>query len=183
MTSRIVLLCAAAALLPTSAFAWGNEGHRIVCEIALQRLSPAARTFVDNVRALHTEIKDGFDDCQANSCSPKHPSDARDMSFLEGCIWADESRRDTCKDTYEYHFINMPKAAAGFDLLRDCGMFDCVLVGIQRFSQYLALQPSSSSREKDLTHPAHGTLLVVDAWSTKKRPAVEEGGPMREAAS
>jgi hypothetical protein len=28
-------------------------------------------------------------------------------------------------------------------------MFDCFLVGIQRFSQYLALQPSSSSREKE----------------------------------
>lgn len=97
MTRRIVLFCVVGLLTAceTPAFAWGNEGHRIVCEIALKRLSPTALKFVDNVRALHTEIKDGFDDCQANSSSPKHPSDARDMSFLEGCIWADESRRDT----------------------------------------------------------------------------------------
>ena len=116
-------------------YRWANEGHLIVCEIALRRLSPSARAFVDNVRALNTEIKDGFDDCQSNSCSPPHPSDARDLSFLDGCIWADESRRDTFKGTYEYHFINVPRAATGFDLVRDCGMFDCVLVGIQRFSQ------------------------------------------------
>jgi S1/P1 Nuclease len=31
------------------------------------------------------------------------------MSFQAGCIWADESRRDTFKDTYEYHYINVSK--------------------------------------------------------------------------
>jgi len=68
---------------------------------------------------------------------------------LEGCLWADESRRDTFKGTYEYHFINVPRAATGFDLLRDCGSLDCVLIGVQRYSQYLAKPPSQSSREKE----------------------------------
>jgi hypothetical protein len=47
------------------------------------------------------------------------------------------------------HFINTPQAAGNFDLARDCGMLDCALVGIQRFAQYLAKQPSSSSRERE----------------------------------
>jgi hypothetical protein len=128
------------------ALAWGNEGHRLVCEIALKRLSPAGQTFLNGVRALESDIDDPFEDCQ--SCSPSHPS-GRTMSFLEGCIWPDESRRDTFKDTYEYHFINTPQAAAGFDLLRDCGNLDCALIGIQRFAQYLAKEPSNSSREKE----------------------------------
>ena len=131
----------------TSAFAWGNEGHRLVCEIALQRLSPAGHTFLEAVRALEADIKDPFQDCQ--SCSPGHPSDGRTMSFLQGCIWPDESRRDTFKDTYEYHFINTPQATPGFDLARDCGNLDCALAGIQRFAQYLAKEPGDSSRERE----------------------------------
>lgn len=143
--------CAVVLLLlvvcPDRALAFGLEGHRLICEIAFQRLSPAAKTFVNEVRALRTEIRDPFDGCQ--NCPEVHPSDARQMSFSEGCTWADEARRDTFKGTYEYHFINVPKAAAGFDLGRDCGVFDCVLVGIQRYARYLALDPSDSSREKE----------------------------------
>jgi hypothetical protein len=131
----------------STVFAWGNEGHQLICEIALERLTPAGRTFLDAVRALEADIQDPFEDCQ--SCSPGHPSDGRTMSFLEGCIWPDESRRDTFKDTYEYHFINTPQAAPGFDLLRDCGMLDCALVGIQRFAQYVAKEPGDSSRERE----------------------------------
>lgn len=86
MTKGIALCCFVAALImiPASAFAWGNEGHRIVCRIALDRLSPAGLAFVDAVRALHTEVQDPFSGCQ--NCSSNHPSDGRDMSFLEGCI-------------------------------------------------------------------------------------------------
>ena len=150
MRKSAFVVCVGIATFPLSerpASAWGNEGHRIVCEIALQRLSPAGKIFLDSVRALDADIQDPFDGCQ--TCNPNHPSDGRSMSFLEGCIWPDESRRDTFKGTYEYHFINVPKAAAGFDLLRDCGSFDCVLVGIQRYAQYLAKEPSSSSRERE----------------------------------
>jgi hypothetical protein len=46
------------------------------------------------VRDLERHIKDPFEDCQ----SANHPSDGRPMSFLDGCIWPDESRRDTFKD-------------------------------------------------------------------------------------
>jgi nuclease S1 len=127
----------------SSAAAWGNEGHRLVCEIARQRLSPAGQTFLDAVRALEADIDDPFEDCQ--SCSPNHPSDGRTMSFLEGCIWPDESRRDTFKDTYECHFINTPQATPGFDLARDCGNLDCALVGIQRFAQYLARSQATAA--------------------------------------
>jgi hypothetical protein len=153
MSSRtlpVVVAFTSLAALVTSAspvLAWGNEGHRIVCEIALKRLSPAGQTFLAGVRALESDIEDPFEDCQ--NCSPGHPSDGRPMSFLDGCLWPDESRRDTFRDTYENHFINVPQAATGFDLLRDCGMFDCALVGIQRFGQYLAKEPSTSSRERE----------------------------------
>lgn len=135
------------AFTPLPAAAWGNEGHTLVCQIALDRLTPAGLAFLNNVRALDTDIEDPFEDCQ--TCSPNHPSDGRPTSFLQGCIWPDESRRDTFKDTYEYHYINTPMAAGNFDLLRDCGTFDCAVIAIQRFTQYLAKEPSTSSRERE----------------------------------
>jgi hypothetical protein len=94
----IVAALASLALVAFSenqALAWGNEGHRLVCQIALDRLTPAGQAFLDSVRALESDIEDPFEDCQ--SCSPNHPSDGRTMSFLESCIWPDESRRDTTR--------------------------------------------------------------------------------------
>jgi S1/P1 Nuclease len=79
-----------------------------------------------------------------------HDDDGRSMTFQAGCIWADESRRDTFKGTYEYHYINVPQGSTTLDLTRDCAALDCAVVGIQRFARYVALTPSpSSSREKE----------------------------------
>jgi hypothetical protein len=39
------------------ALAWGNEGHRLVCEIALDRLTPAGQAFLDSVRALRVRYR------------------------------------------------------------------------------------------------------------------------------
>jgi hypothetical protein len=81
---------------PTLAFSF-PQGRLVppprLRQIALNRLTPAGQQFLNDVRALESEIEDPFEDCQ--SYSPNHPSDGRSMSFLEGCIWPDESRRDT----------------------------------------------------------------------------------------
>lgn len=142
-----VFVAAALCAGVSPAVAFGRDGHLVICELAFLRLSPEARALVNQIRALRTEIRDPFDGCQ--NCAQPHPSDARQMSFSEGCVWADEARTDTFKGTYEYHFINVPKAAADFDLARDCGNLDCVLVGIQRYARYVAIDPSESSREKE----------------------------------
>jgi hypothetical protein len=78
--SPLVTAFASLALVAFSenqALAWGNEGHRLVCQIALDRLTPAGKSFLDAVRALESDIEDPFEDCQ--SCSPNHPSDGRTM--------------------------------------------------------------------------------------------------------
>jgi hypothetical protein len=50
-------------LVPHEAVAWGNEGHRIICQIAFERLTPAGKTLVSNVFADRTEVKDPFANC------------------------------------------------------------------------------------------------------------------------
>jgi hypothetical protein len=142
----VVILLSAVTVPPTSAWAWGNEGHRIICQIAFERLTPAAKTLVSNIFADRTEVKDPFANC--SSCV-NDKLDGRFMTFQEGCIWADESRTDTFKDTYEYHYINVPQASSTLDLTRDCAALDCAVVAIQRNARYVALPPSSSSREKE----------------------------------
>jgi len=74
-------------------FAWGPEGHRIVGDIARQRLTPSARHAI--VQLL------GDDDLAAIS------------------TWADEVRRER-PETYGWHFVDIPWNASGFDQSRDC---------------------------------------------------------------
>jgi hypothetical protein len=80
------------------AFAWGNNGHRIVCEIAWQRLTPGARQMVRETRAGDPI-----------------------GSFSRACVWADDVRTTTHPETAGFHFINSPAGQSGVDLARDCG--------------------------------------------------------------
>jgi hypothetical protein len=175
----------ALALQPARALAWGNEGHRIVCQIAFERLTPKAKALVTAIFADRPSVNDPFAGC--TSCGD-HKDDGRFMTFQEGCTWPDASRRDTFKDTYEFHFINVPRGATTLDLVRDCAALDCVLVGIQRNARYIATAPSSSAREKerrvlalrflshfvgDLHQPLHlgfiedaGGNLITVQWDT-----------------
>jgi hypothetical protein len=127
--------------------AFGSQGHSIVCEIAFQRLTPAARSLVEAIRADRSEVRDPFRDCGA-PCASDHPDDGRDMSFSEACSWPDEARFDTYKGTYENHFINVSNVFTALDVGRDCAELDCALVGIQRFAQYVAARPSGG-RERE----------------------------------
>ena len=142
-----IVVLAAWSASPRPAAAWGGDAHLIVCEIALRRLSTQGRAFLDAVRAHEAEIGDPFRHCA--DCAPAHPDDGRSMSFQEGCLWPDEARTDTFKGTYEYHFLDVPAAAASLDPARDCGRLDCVLAGIQRYAQYLAAPPTASSRDRE----------------------------------
>ena len=102
---------------------------------------------MDAIEADLGEVEDPFDNCP--DCQKAHPDDGRSMSFQAGCIWADESRRDTFKGTYEYHYINVSNMVTTLDLARDCAALDCAVVGIQRYARYVALPRSESSRERE----------------------------------
>lgn len=139
------VLCATLSSV-TEAWAWGDQGHRIICQIAFERLTPAGRSLVMSIFADRQHVEDPFDSCPA--CNGQK-DDGRFMTFQEGCTWADESRRDTFKGTYEYHYVNVPQAAMTLDLARDCAALDCAIVAIQRYARYVGLPPGSSPREQE----------------------------------
>ncbi len=116
------LLLSLSGLLP--AMVWGGEGHRIVCEIAWQRLSPAARTMIATIRAADPDST---------------------ASFVESCLWADRVRGTTHRYTSSYHYINIPAGVAGVEPTRDCGDQEkrCAPWAIRNYAEVLA-DPRSS---------------------------------------
>ncbi len=97
---------------------WGVQGHRLVCEVAWQRLSPKARVLVQHLRDQDPEARD---------------------SFASDCLWADAVRSTTHKLTYFYHFINIPPNTTGMDRDRDCGDPDrrCAPWAIKHYARVL----------------------------------------------
>lgn len=162
------LACLMLLLMPASALAWGETGHRLVCQLAFDSLSTPAKGFVTDTLA-QGELLDG------NGST----------DFAEACLWADKARYEDYKWTYEQHFINVPRAAKRIEFGRDCAAMDCIAVGIQRSLTYLS-RPAEGKRDKarnaaalrflghylgDLHQPLHvshgedlGGNLIVVKW-------------------
>lgn len=131
----LVLALGVLGLLPERGYAWGAEGHRIVCEIAWQRLTPAARQLVGTL--LRNEP---------------------DPVFARTCTWADEVRSTTHRHTAAYHYINIPAGAEGVDLARDCGDADrrCIVWAIHHYASRLTERSRShQERNEALKFVAH----------------------------
>lgn len=124
-------LTAALALLtfiPAQVSAWGPKGHAIVANLAASRLTPATK---ENVQLL---LGDG--------------------SLASIASWADDVRKER-DETYDWHFVDIPKDAAGFVESRDCfrpqdnhknaqtDHHNCVVDRIEMFRQVLVDENAS----------------------------------------
>jgi hypothetical protein len=127
---RVVAMLLVLVLWSSQLFAWGTKGHQIVGDIARDHLSPAAKQRL--VELL------GNDDLAAIS------------------TWADEVRPQR-PETAGWHYVDIPKDAAGFSDPRDCYRPDdrhpsskndhqnCVVDRILFFKKVLADQTASQS--------------------------------------
>ncbi len=94
---RLLLLLALLIFAPAHARAWGDDGHRIVCAIAWDELSPSIQARVASILDI--------------------PGKA---AFAESCYWADDVRMWRA-ETAPHHFINLPRGGDEIiDLARDC---------------------------------------------------------------
>jgi hypothetical protein len=117
---RIFLLAAfALALFSGDAHAWGDTGHKVVCEIAFRLAQPDTRA------AIRKLIR----------------SDSEFDTFSESCVFPDHPRKRPSE-----HFINLPRDAHGL-ITDECPTADkCILSAILSDSKVLA---SKSKRPKD----------------------------------
>ena|SRR5579862_3156935 len=80
--------------VPITVFASGGDGHQIICLIAEERLSPAAKTAIHELLAMGN------------------------ISDAEIASWADNVRRER-RQTSPWLYVDIPVEAPGFDEKRD----------------------------------------------------------------
>ena len=103
-----------------SALAWGDTGHRIVCEIAFQELTDTARQRVKQLIRLDHEFS----------------------RFSDACTWPDHPRKRA-----DEHYVNLPRDAVGIGA-DECPMADrCVLTAIDRDLAVLS-SPTASDQDQ-----------------------------------
>ncbi len=157
---RTIILLTVLLALPDDVYAWGRDGHKLVCSIAERYLTDEGKSFTNRINAQGEFLKDGV------------------LSFPESCLWADKVRYTTRKDSYEHHFINIPISANSVNLSRDCAALTCLPAGIQRSIVYLA-SPAAGQREMGRQAAAlrylghfigdlHQPLHVIDDWGGNK---------------
>jgi hypothetical protein len=106
------------------AWGWGGEGHRLICEIAWQQLTPTTR---GEVQAL----------LRAERGSHR---------FADSCTWADRVRSDSRYDDLKpWHYLNL---SPGTDRYRDrdCPQAGCVVRAIDKARMDLADSSQSVPR-------------------------------------
>ena len=113
-------LASALLLAPRSAWAWHEEGHRIVAQIAAERLSAGAR---GRVEALLAEL----------------PAYA---SMAEASVWADHIKVGEQKQTYAFsfssHYVNVDKQLSARELHELClAKAGCVATAIAYYAEVL----------------------------------------------
>jgi hypothetical protein len=134
-----VLLCGLGIILMPAdrAGAWGAAGHAIVAEIAQHRLEP---TVLREVKGLL----------------------GGEVSLAAVSNWAD-TIESTRPESRNWHFVNIPVGATGYDSARDCAQKpdgDCVVNAIARFRAVLAnRQAPKQERAEALMFLVH---LVAD---------------------
>jgi hypothetical protein len=107
---RVIAIAAivAAVVMPSAAWAWGNEGHEVIALIAASELSPAAKAQVEQLLG----------------------GDAA-TTMADISTWADKIRRDR-PETAPWHYVNIEITSAGCDAARDCPDDACVVAQVQR---------------------------------------------------
>src|SRR5512144_822999 len=96
---------------PAAPALWFRLGHRVVAELAGERLSPGTAAAV-------RELLGG-------------------QALADASTWADEIR-DGRGGSGRLHFVNIPITAAAYDPSRDCPGGRCIIAAIDSFAGVLA---------------------------------------------
>src|SRR5260370_25108541 len=88
--TRLAFLLVGSFLAPftmsSDAWAWGDEGHKVICEIAMRLVQPNTRTEIQTLIS----------------------TDDRFTSFSDSCTWPDHPRHRASE-----HFVNLPRDSDG----------------------------------------------------------------------
>jgi len=108
-------------LIPSFAFAWGETGHRAVCQMAYEESLPEARVELDRLIALDPD----FD------------------NFADSCLFADKPERIRWQD----HFINMSRSTQAVTTA-DCPLAESCAFSAIHSDFLVLLDPQATDAEK-----------------------------------
>jgi len=98
------------AVMSSPAFAWGNVGRRVICQIAYEELKPEIKARVDALVAIDPKFRT--------------------------CTWPDVFLRQRSPE----HYVDLPRAAKGIEVERPCPFADhCIISAILNDTRDLAL--------------------------------------------
>ena len=175
----VLTIVAAVAGVPRYAWAWGDEGHKVICEIAFRLVQP-------NTRA---EIKKLIS------------TDERFTSFSDSCTWPDHPRQRASE-----HFVNLPRDSDGLHSETCPGASACVVTAIKKDFEVLSSNNASQAQKLaslkflghwvgDIHQPLHvsfeddrggnSILVTGDMWHQSAfrlgyLPCAQGGGRRRE---
>jgi len=111
---QILLALLLSPLASSLAWAWGNEGHRVVAEIADQYLEPGTREQVRGLLAIENAI-----------------------TLASVSTWADQVRPQR-RSTGPWHYVDIQITDGKYDAARDCPSNNCLVAKIDEFIRILA---------------------------------------------
>ena len=131
---KAAAILALLAFVSSQLFGWSQEGHAVIADIAASRLTPTTRANLDLLLGKNT--------------------------LASIASWPDAIRADH-DETYGWHFVSIPRNAAGFDGARDCfhpqdrekhpsaatDHHNCIVDRIEMFRQIL-IDAKASERER-----------------------------------
>lgn len=127
------IVATVAALLPPVTYAWGEQGHKIIADLAEGKLTPVTLKEVKRLLSLEPGA-----------------------TLASISTWADEHRNPA---TAPWHYVNFPKGTCTYDASRDCPNGQCVVAAIERQTEILA---SNAPDEKKLVALKYVVHLIGD---------------------
>jgi hypothetical protein len=106
--------------ISSDAWAWGDEGHKVVCEIALRLVQPNTRAEIQKLIS----------------------NDDRFVSFSDACTWPDHPRQRANE-----HFVNLPRDADGLHSETCPGASACVVTAIRKDFEVLSSNSASQAQK------------------------------------
>ena len=116
------ILIALVVLFPISsdAWAWGDQGHKVICEIALRLAQPSTRAEIQKLIS----------------------NDEWFGTFSDSCIWPDHPRQRASE-----HFVNLPRDSAGLSSETCPGASACVVTAIKKDFEVLSSNNASQAQK------------------------------------
>lgn len=116
--------------IPSSAHAWGADGHQLIAREAQRLLTPTARSAVAELLALEPGA-----------------------TLATIATWADEARSPA---TAKWHYVNFPQeSGCVYEARRDCTGGACIVGAIERQTAILASSASDAVRLRALKYVVH----------------------------